>query len=105
MSALIALENERDPCLCRSPETLPDSVSPFPDIFPSVLRRHDRRSLSVDTLLEIPSGTAMAQLVSTPQQGLRTSSHLGGIYDPHRFRAHAPAPISLVSGQVLVLQL
>src|ERR1017187_8404453 len=43
----------------------------------------------------------MAQLVSTPQQGLRTSSHLGGIYDPYRIRAHAPASISLVSGQVL----
>src|ERR1035437_5870982 len=59
MSALIALENERDPCRCRSPETLPDSASRSPDKFPSILRQLDRRSLSVDTWLEKPSGTAI----------------------------------------------
>jgi hypothetical protein len=43
----------------------------------------------------------MAQLVTPSQQRLRTSSYLGRIHDPYRIRPLAPAPIPLVSGQVL----
>jgi hypothetical protein len=43
----------------------------------------------------------MAQLVTPPQQGLRTSTHLRRNHDPHRIRPYAPATITLVSGQVL----
>src|SRR5664280_3370618 len=59
MSVPIAQENERDPCPCQSPETLPDSVSRFPGRFPSAPHQHDHQSLIVDTSLEIPSGTAI----------------------------------------------
>src|ERR1039457_4765853 len=59
MSVPIEQENERDPCPCQSPETLPDSVSRFPGRFPSAPHQHDHQSLIVDTSLEIPSSTAI----------------------------------------------
>src|ERR1035437_3053293 len=47
------------------------------------------------------AGLRLAQLVTPSQQRLRTPPHLGGIHDPYRIRAHAPATIPLVTGQVL----
>jgi hypothetical protein len=46
----------------------------------------------------------LAQLVTPPQQRLRNPPHVGGNHDIHRLRAPAPAPITLVSGQVLKSQ-